>query len=117
MPAYTRILPSIIFHVVPPALTKILYRYLPSDKLSVAVVPNEILNFPSYALEDTDFSFIPTVIEPDIKEHYINIDEEEDNTFSVSLKDEYLNTIASITPTHGTPLPSIKKKYDLPHHI
>ena len=45
---------------------------------------NEI-NFPSYTYEDDNFSFTPTVIEPDIKEHYINITEEEGTTFNISL--------------------------------
>ena len=55
---------------------------------------NETL-IPISTLEDEDFSYIPTVIEPDILEYHIDI-HESSTGFTSTIKDHYLSTIKLI---------------------
>lgn len=74
--------------------------------------------FPSVALEDEAFSFIPTIIEPDIPEYTIDIYENNDG-FSSIVRSNYLEVVNTYTHTAQTSnTPTIKKNmiYNITYH-
>lgn len=76
------------------------------------------LTFPTVAVEDHAFSFIPTIIEPDIPEYTIDIYEEND-AFSSIVKNNYLEEENPYTHTDQTSnTPTIKKNmiYNITYH-
>ena len=78
---------------------------------------NETL-IPISTLEDEDFSYIPTVIEPDILEYHIDI-HESSTGFTSTIKDHYLSTIQTYSHSAQTlNIPKIKRNmvYHITYH-
>ena len=74
--------------------------------------------FPTVALEDQAFSFIPTIIEPDIPEYNIDI-YENNNGFSSTVRSNYLEVVNTYTHTAQTSNTiTIKKNmiYNITYH-
>ena len=97
-----------------------------NDAVTVSITIEEVndtpmfneLTFPTVAVEDQAFSFIPTIIEPDIPEYTIDIYEKND-AFSSIVRSNYLEVVNTYTHTAETSNTlTIKKNmiYNITYH-